>query len=67
MARKGLNVNHVGEFKSIFKTALDHESGGQFGTFDEITFDKKNLTLLSLWSAWWMEDPDEQNGDKTAL
>ncbi len=31
----------------IFKTALNHETGDQLGTFGEITLDK-NLMLLSL-------------------
>jgi hypothetical protein len=30
------------EFKSIFEIALDHKSEDQFGTFGEITIDKKS-------------------------
>jgi hypothetical protein len=46
--KKILEVEFLGEFESIFKTALDRKSEDQLGTFGEITLDKKNLTLLSL-------------------
>ncbi len=36
-----LEVEFLGEFESIFETALVHESGDQLGTFGEITLDKK--------------------------
>jgi hypothetical protein len=47
-ARKTVKVKYLGEFESIFKTALVHESGDQLGTFDEIKKDIRNLMLLSL-------------------
>jgi hypothetical protein len=37
-----LEIKYLGEFESIFETALDHESGDQVGTFGDITLDKKN-------------------------
>ncbi len=45
-----LEVEFLGKFESIFGTALNLESGDQLGTFGEITFRQKNLTLLSLQS-----------------
>ncbi len=36
-----LEVEFLGEFESIFETALDHESEDLLGTFGEITLDKK--------------------------
>jgi hypothetical protein len=42
-----LKVEHLGEFESVFETALDHESGDQVVTSGEISFDK-NLMLPSL-------------------
>jgi hypothetical protein len=44
-------MEYLGEFESIFETALDHESGYKLGTvtFGEITFRQKNLTLPSLY------------------
>ncbi len=39
--QKDLRSQILGEFKSIFETALDHESEDQLGTFGETTFNKK--------------------------
>ncbi len=36
-----LEVEFLREFKSIFQTALDHESKDQLGTFGKITLDKQ--------------------------
>ncbi len=36
-----LEIELLGEFESIFETALVHESGDQLGNFGQITFDKK--------------------------
>jgi hypothetical protein len=41
LRRRTLEAKFLGEFESIFETALDHESGDQLGTFGEITLDKK--------------------------
>ncbi len=36
-----LEVEFLGEFKSIFENALVYKLGDQLGTFGEITLDKK--------------------------
>ncbi len=36
-----IEVEFLGEFKSVFETALDHESGEKLGTFVWITLGKK--------------------------
>jgi hypothetical protein len=47
IARKDLRSGFLGEFESIFETALDHKSDDQLGTFGEITLDKKShVTVL---------------------
>ncbi len=38
---KTLEVEFLGEFESMFETALDQESEDLLGTFGEITLDKK--------------------------
>ncbi len=48
-----LKVEYLSEFKSIVKTALDHKSRDQIGTFGEITLDKKNLILISLLKEYY--------------
>ncbi len=39
--RKTLEFEFLGEFESVFETALDPESEDLMGTFGEITLDKK--------------------------
>ncbi len=41
-----LEFKFLGEFESMFKTALDYKSEDQLGIFGEINLEK-NLTLLS--------------------
>ncbi len=43
---KTLEFEFLNEFESIFKTALNHESEDQLGTFGEITLDKKSHTTV---------------------
>jgi hypothetical protein len=43
-----LEVEFLGEFESIFETALDHESENLLGTFGEITLDKKTHATVPL-------------------
>ncbi len=42
-----LKVENLGDFKSMFETALHHKSADQLGTFGKVPFDKKRLMLLS--------------------
>ncbi len=43
-----LEIEFLGEFKSIIETALVYESGDQLGTFGEITLDKKSHATVPL-------------------
>jgi hypothetical protein len=43
-----LEVEFLGEFESIFETALDQGSEDLLGTFGEITLDKKSHATVSL-------------------
>jgi hypothetical protein len=43
-----LEVEFLGEFESIFGTALDNKTGERLGTFGEITLDKKSYANVPL-------------------
>ncbi len=45
-------VEFLGEFESIFETALDHELENQLGTFGEITLDKKIFRYGPFKGSW---------------
>ncbi len=54
-------IKYLGEFKFIFETILDYESGDQMGSFDAKKTDIENLMLGHLFNAVTLRKSNSTN------